>query len=75
MPVEGWPAASRRAVVVDNELYRPWIDDSEPRITVVQTVPAKIADQPVRSEAVGGAREEGPACGPARGMRPGYWGT
>lgn len=47
MSVEGWPAVGRRAVVVDNELYRPWIDDSEQRITVVQTVPAVIAGQPV----------------------------
>ncbi|WP_419846077.1 Fic family protein [Candidatus Poriferisocius sp.] len=64
MSVKGWPAAGRRAVVVDNELYRPWIDDSEPRITVVQTVPAAIADQPVpppgrhATQAVEAARDE-----------------
>lgn len=64
MSVKGWPAAGRRAVVVDNELYRPWIDDSEPRITVVQTVPAAIADQPVpppgryTTQAVEAARDE-----------------
>ncbi|MYG94323.1 MAG: Fic family protein [Acidimicrobiia bacterium] len=64
MPVERWPAAGRRAVVVDNELYRPWIDDSEQRITVMQTVPAAIADQPVpppeqhAAQAVYEARDE-----------------
>ena len=38
----GWPPARRQAVTVDNELYRPWIDDSTPRIVVTQTVPVKI---------------------------------
>ena len=38
----GWPPARRDAVTVDNELYRPWIDDSTPRIVVTQTVPVKI---------------------------------
>ena len=64
MSVEGWPAADRRAVVVDNELYRPWIDDSEPHITVKQTVPARIAGQPVpppgrdAAQSVEAARDE-----------------
>ncbi len=38
----GWPPARRDAVTVDNELYRPWIDDSTPRIVVTQTVPVPI---------------------------------
>ena len=37
-----WPSAGRRAVTVDNELYRPWIDGSTPQIVVSQTVPARI---------------------------------
>ena len=34
-------------MTVDNESYRPWIDGSNPRIVVTQTVPARIAALPV----------------------------
>ena len=37
-----WPPAGRQAVVVDNELYRPWIDGSARQIVVTQTVPVGI---------------------------------
>ena len=57
----GWPPARRQAVSVDNELYRPWIDGSTPRIVVTQTVPVRIealavpALGPRAGEAVGEA--------------------
>ena len=53
----GWPPAGRQAATVDNELYRPWIDDSARRIVVTQTVPARIEALavPVLGRAVGEA--------------------
>ena len=39
-----WPAATTQTVSVDNELWRNWDETSTPRIEVVQTIPATIAD-------------------------------
>ena len=52
-----WPSAGRQAVTVDNELYRPWIDDSTPQIVVTQTLPARIEALavPALGRAAGGA--------------------
>lgn len=51
-----WPAATNQTVSVDNELWRNWDDTSTPRIDVVQTIPAIIADTavpPLSKEASG----------------------
>ena len=45
--MSGWPPARRRAVTVDNELYRPWDEESSPGIVVTQTVPVRIEGRPV----------------------------
>ncbi len=50
-----WPAARRQNATVENELWRSWDDESTPTISVVQTVPASIADRPI------------PALGPTTG--------